>query len=111
MVNGKVVVNISTTKTGMAGTQFNINYDSNLLEFSEVIFDTGNTMTNYANNKNGKLFIGSLDLKGKETVKIGTPYKVIFTPKQTITNTAGLVSFGVKEGVKTNGTKVKFNIQ
>ena len=111
LVGGKVIMEINTTKTGMAGAQFNLTYDSNILEFSEVIFDTGNEMTNFANSKDGKLFIGSLDLNGEKTVKIGTPYKVIFTPKETITNTAGLVSFGVKEGVKTDGTKVKFNIQ
>ena len=111
LVDGKVIMEINTTKTGMAGAQFNLTYDSNILEFSEVIFDTGNEMTNFANHNDGKLFIGSLDLKGEKTVNTGTPYKVIFTPKQTITNTAGLVSFGVKEGVKTDGTKVKFNIQ
>jgi len=111
LVDGKVVLSINTTKTGMAGTQFNLTYDSNILEFSEVLFDTGNEMTNFANNRDGKLFIGSLDLNGEKTVKVGTPYKVIFTPKETLTNTAGLVSFGIKEGVKTDGTKVKFNIQ
>ena len=111
LVDGKVIMEINTTKTGMAGAQFNLTYDSNILEFSEVIFDTGNEMTNFANHNGSKLFIGSLDLKGEQTVKTGTPYKVIFTPKQSITNTAGLVSFGVKEGVKTDGTKVKFNIQ
>ena len=68
-------------------------------------------MTNFANHNGSKLLIGSLDLNGEKTVKTGTPYKVIFTPKQSITNTAGLVSFGIKEGVKTDGTKVKFNIQ
>ena len=102
---------ISTIKTGMAGAQINLNYDTSRLEFSEVVFDSGNTMTNFANEKNGKIFIGSLDLKGENTVKTGTPYKVIFTPKETLSNTAGLVSFGVTEGVKTDGTKVKFNIQ
>jgi len=111
LIDGKVIMEINTTKTGLAGAQFNLTYDSNILEFSEVIFDTGNEMTNFANHNGSKLFIGSLDLNGETTVKIGTPYKVIFTPKQSITNTAGLVSFGVKEGVKTDGTKVKFNIQ
>lgn len=111
LVDGKVVLEISTTKTGMAGAQVNLNYDTSRLEFSEVIFDSGNTMTNFANEQDGKIFIGSLDLKGENTVKTGTPYKVIFTPKETLSNTAGLVSFGVTEGVKTNGTKVKFNIQ
>ena len=111
LVDGKVVLTINTTKTGMAGAQVNLKYDTSRLEFSEVIFDTGNTMTNFANEQDGKIFVGSLDLKGENTVKIGTPYKVIFTPKETLTNTAGLVSFGVTEGVKTDGTKVKFNIQ
>ena len=111
LVDGKVVLTINTTKTGMAGAQVNLKYDTSRLEFSEVVFDTGNTMTNFANESNGKIFVGSLDLKGENTVKIGTPYKVIFTPKETLTNTAGLVSFGVTEGVKTDGTKVKFNIQ
>ena len=111
LVDGKVILEISTTKAGMAGAQVNLNYDTSRLEFSEVIFDSGNTMTNFANEQNGKIFIGSLDLKGGSTVKSGTPYKVIFTPKETLSNTAGLVSFGVTEGVKTDGTKVKFNIQ
>ena len=111
LVDGNVVLEISTTKTGMAGAQVNLNYDTSRLEFSEVIFDSGNTMTNFANEQDGKIFIGSLDLKGENTVKTGTPYKVIFTPKETLSNTAGLVSFGVTEGVKTDGTKVKFNIQ
>ena len=111
LVDGKVVLTINTTKTGMAGAQVNLKYDTSRLEFSEVVFDTGNTMTNFANEQDGKIFVGSLDLKGENTVKIGTPYKVIFTPKETLTNTAGLVSFGVTEGVKTDGTKVKFNIQ
>ncbi len=111
LVNGKVVLEISTTKAGMAGAQINLTYDTNVLDFDQVVFDTGNTMTNFANHKNGKIFVGSLDLRGGNTVKTGKPYKVIFTPKQAITNTAGLVSFGVTEGVKTDGTKVKFNIQ
>ena len=111
LVNGKVVLEISTTKAGMAGAQINLTYDTNVLGFDQVVFDTGNTMTNFANHKNGKIFVGSLDLKGGSTVKTGKPYKVIFTPKQAITNTAGLVSFGVTEGVKTDGTKVKFNLQ
>jgi hypothetical protein len=30
---------------------------------------------------------------------------------QQLANTAGLISYSVTEGVKANGTKVKFNIQ
>lgn len=111
LVDGKVVLSINTNKVGMAGIQININFDTNILQFDEVKFDTGNTMTNFANSKSGKIFVGSLDIRGSSTVKVGTPYKIIFTPKQPITNTAGLINFGITEGVKTDGTKIKFNIQ
>jgi hypothetical protein len=112
LVNGKVVVTISTTKTGMVGAQFNINYDSNMLTLEDVVFDTGNTMTNFSSIKTvGIVKFGSLDQRGANTIKVGTPYKLIFTPKQPIQNTVGLVSFNLMEGVKTDGTKVKFNIQ
>ena len=31
----------------MVGSQFNIVYDKNILTLDDVIFDTGNTMTNF----------------------------------------------------------------
>jgi hypothetical protein len=83
-----------------------------MLTLEDVVFDTGNTMTNFSSVKTaGVVKFGSLDQNGANTIKAGTPYKLIFTPKQAIQNTAGLVSFNLTEGVKTDGTKVKFNIQ
>ena len=108
---GKVLVDISTTKAGMVGVQFNISFDDTILELDDIIYDTGNQMTNFGNVKGNKVSFGSLDYNGEQTVKIGTPYKLIFTPKQNLTNTAGLVTFKITEGVKQDGTKVKLNIQ
>jgi hypothetical protein len=54
---------------------------------------------------------GSFDQNFTSTVKTGTPYKLVFSPIQQIQNTAGLITFKVKEGVKADGTQIKFNLQ
>ena len=46
----------------MVGSQFNIVYDKNILTLDDVIFDTGNTMTNFSNIvEEGKVRVGSFD--------------------------------------------------
>ena len=109
---GQVVFSINSDVEGMVGSQFNIVYDPNVIELENVIFDTGNTMTNFSNViQDGYVRIGSFDQEFESTVKQGTPYKLIFTPLETIDNTSGLISFRVKEGVKADGTKINFIIQ
>ena len=110
--DGLVVFEIQSDVEGMVGSQFNIVYDPNVIELSNVIFDTGNTMTNFSNViQNGLVRVGSFDQEFTTTVKQGTPYKLIFTPLETIENTSGLISFRVKEGVKADGTQINFIIQ
>lgn len=110
--DGLVVFEIKSDVVGMVGSQFNIVYDPNVIELANVIFDTGNTMTNFSNIVEvGKVRVGSFDQNFDATVKQGTPYKLIFTPLENISNTSGLISFRVKEGVKADGTQIKFNIQ
>ena len=110
--DGLVVFEIKSDVVGMVGSQFNIVYDPNVIELANVVFDTGNTMTNFSNIVEvGKVRVGSFDQNFDATVKQGTPYKLIFTPLENISNTSGLISFRVKEGVKADGTQIKFNIQ
>jgi hypothetical protein len=52
-----------------------------------------------------------MDSSGAQTIKTGTPYKLVFTPKTALTNTAGLIYFKVAEAVKQDGTKVILKIQ
>lgn len=109
---GQVVFSINSDVEGMVGSQFNIVYDPNVIQLENVIFDTGNTMTNFSNViQDGYVRLGSFDQEFESTVKQGTPYKLIFTPLETIDNTSGLISFRVKEGVKADGTKINFIIQ
>jgi len=67
-------------------------------------------MTNFANHleNEGKINVGSFDQNFESFVKVGTPYKIIFTPIVELNNTSGLVSFKVKEGVKADGTQINF---
>jgi hypothetical protein len=110
--DGLVVFEIKSDVEGMVGSQFNIVYDPNVIELSNVIFETGNTMTNFSNViQNGLVRVGSFDQEFTTTVKQGTPYKLVFTPLETIENTSGLISFRVKEGVKADGTQINFIIQ
>ena len=112
IVDGMVVFSINSDVFGMIGSQFNIVYDKTKLVLDDVIFDTGNEMTNFANHieNEGKINIGSFDQNFEVTIKDGTPYKLIFTPIQEINNTAGLITFKVKEGVKADGTQINFII-
>ena len=68
-------------------------------------------MTNFATPKNERVFFGSIDTEGKQFVKTGKPYKLIFEPKVNITNTSGLIYFNVADAVKADGKKVILKIQ
>ena len=113
IVDGEVIFSIKSEVAGMIGTQFNIVYDDTRLELKNVIFDTGNEMTNFANHieEEGKINIGSFDQQFTQTVKTGTPYQLIFTPLVELSNTSGLISFKVNEGVKADGTQIKLNME
>jgi len=108
--DGQVIFSINSDVADMIGSQFNIVYDKTRLVLDDVIFDTGNTMTNFSNHleESGKINIGSFDQNFEATVKTGTPYKLIFTPTVQLQNTAGLITFKVNEGVKADGTQINF---
>ena len=111
LVGGKVLLETNFDLQNLVGTQFIVQYDPSMLTFDEVKFDAGSNMTNFATPKGNKIYFGSLDQSGTQTIKTGTPYKLVFTPKTTLTNTAGLIYFKVAEAVKQDGTKVILKIQ
>ena len=110
IVDGQVIFSINSDVADMIGSQFNIVYDRTRLVLDNVVFDTGNTMTNFSNHleEDGKINIGSFDQNFEATVKTGTPYKLIFTLTVQLQNTSGLITFRVNEGVKADGTQIKF---
>jgi len=109
--NGKVILTAKLTKEGLAGLQVIMNYDDSKLVLDNVIFDTGSSMTNFSTHKDGRLTFGSIDQLKTARIKTGTPYKLIFTPKETLNNTAGLFYFVLSDAVDAAGNKVNLIIE
>jgi len=109
--NGKVVLTTTLTKTELAGLQVIMNYDESKLTLDNIIFDSGSTITNFSTHKDGRLTFGSIDQLKSARIKVGTPYKLIFTPKTTLTNTAGLFYFVLSDAVDAKGNKVDLTIE
>ena len=108
---GKVVLTTTLTKAELAGLQVIMNYDESKLTLDNVIFDAGNTITNFTTHNNGRLTFGSIDQTKISRIKIGTPYKLIFTPKVQLTNTAGLFYFVLSDAVDAKGNKIDLIVE
>jgi hypothetical protein len=109
--NGKVVLTTTLTKAELAGLQVVMNYDESKLTLDNIIFDAGSTITNFSTHDNGRLTFGSMDQMKTARIKVGTPYKLIFTPKTTLTNTAGLFYFVLSDAVDAKGNKVDLIVE
>jgi hypothetical protein len=109
--NGKVILTTTLTKAELAGLQVVMNYDESKLNLDNVIFDAGSTITNFSTNENGRLTFGSIDQLKTARIKVGTPYKLVFTPKTTLTNTAGLFYFVLSDAVDAKGNKVDLIVE
>jgi len=111
IVNGKVVLTGTLTKEGLAGLEVILQYDNTKLTFDNVAFDAGANVVNFSTNVDGRLTFGSLDQIKTGRIKVGTPYKLTFTPKETITNTAGLFYTVLADAVDGNGNKINLIVE
>ena len=111
IVNGKVVLTGTLTKEGLAGLEVILQYDNNKLTFDNISFDAGPSVTNFSTNGEGRLTFGSMDQTKTARIKIGTPYKLTFIPKETISNTAGLFYTVLADAVDGNGNKINLIVE
>ena len=111
IVNGKVVLTGTLTKEGLAGLEVILQYDNNKLTFDNISFDAGPNVTNFSTNGEGRLTFGSMDQTKTARIKIGTPYKLTFIPKETISNTAGLFYTVLADAVDGNGNKINLIVE
>jgi hypothetical protein len=109
--NGKVILTATLTKEGLAGLQVIMNYDESKLTLDNVSFDAGSTITNFSTRDGSRLTFGSIDQLKTARIKVGTPYRLVFTPKETLTNTAGLFYFILADAVDGLGKKVDLTIE
>ena len=108
---GKVVLTTRLTREGLAGLELIMNYDKTKLDLDNVIFDAGPTITNFSTNNDGRLTFGSIDQQKTARIKTGTPYRLIFTPKVPLSNTAGLFFFVLADAVDADGKKIELVIE
>jgi hypothetical protein len=108
---GKVVLTTNLTKADLAGLEVVMNYDISKLTLDNIIFDSGSTITNFSTNKDGRLTFGSIDQLKTARIKVGTPYRLVFTPKVNLTNTAGLFYFVLSDAVDARGNKIDLIVE
>jgi hypothetical protein len=111
IVNGKVVLSGILTKEGLAGLEVILQYDNTKLTFDNIAFDAGAGVTNFSTNGDGRLTFGSMDQTKIGRIRIGTPYKLTFIPKETITNTAGLFYTVLADAVDGAGNKINLIVE
>ncbi len=109
--NGKVILTTTLTKEELAGLQVIMNYDESKLTLDNIIFDAGSTITNFSTREGSRLTFGSIDQTKIARIKTGTPYKLIFTPKVQLTNTAGLFYFVLSDAVDAKGNKIDLIVE
>ena len=109
--NGKVILSAGLTKANLAGLEVIMQYDSTKLTLDNVIFDAGSTVTNFSTHNNGRLTFGSIDQLKTARIKVGTPYTLVFTPKEPLTNTAGLFYTVLADAVDAKGNKIDLVVE
>jgi len=109
--NGKVTLSAGLTKADLAGLEVVMQYDSTKLTLTDVIFDAGSTITNFSTHNDGRLTFGSIDQLKTARIKVGTPYKLIFTPKTPLSNTAGLFYTVLADAVDATGKKIELVVE
>jgi len=109
--NSKVILSAGLTKADLAGLEVIMQYDSTKLTLTDVIFDAGSTITNFSTHDNGRLTFGSIDQLKTARIKVGTPYKLIFTPKVPLSNTAGLFYTVLADAVDAAGKKINLIVE
>jgi hypothetical protein len=108
---GKVVLTTTLTKADLAGLEIIMNYDTSKLTLDNVFFNAGSTITNFATDNNGRLTFGSIDQTKTSRIKVGSPYRIVFTPKTALTNTSGLFFFVLSDAVDGSGKKINLIVE
>jgi hypothetical protein len=109
IVDGKVVVSIKVNPLGqlLKAIQLKLNYDSDILKYESTQYTTSGNPLNFSNDIGNFINFGSLIYNGTGLLNDNTEYKLIFTPKETITNTIGLTSIEGVDAINAGASTLK----
>lgn len=108
VIDGGIQAEIKILSNNTAALQLILDYDDTRLTFTEVIFDTGNTTTNFGNESNGRVNVGSINQNGG-IIPQGSTYKVKF--EGNVNSAAGLVSIVNTDAASTEGVQQILRLQ
>ena len=106
--NGKVVATLEILSSDTSALQIKLDYDNTRLAFEEVVFDTGNTTTNFGSAKNGRVNLGSINSNG-EAIPQNSTIKVVFAGN--VDSTIGLVNIFNTDAASTSGLQQILKLQ
>jgi hypothetical protein len=109
IIDGKVVVSIKVNTLGqlLKAIQLKLNYDSDILKYESTQYTTSGNPLNFSNDIGNFINFGSLIYNGTGLLNDNTEYKLIFTPKETITNTIGLTSIEGVDAINAGASTLK----
>lgn len=110
--DGKVyaTVTLNPGSQEVVGTQYKLAFDNSKLQFESINFETVNSSTNFASNKQDFIKFGSLIQAGNEVLSGSTKYTLIFTPKVQLSNTLGLIVISNTDAVNKQGLQLNLEI-
>ena len=108
--DGELHVHIEVLGEDTAALQLKLGYDATRLQFKEVVFDTGNTTTNFGSADYTRVSLGSIHQNGGALPK-NSKMTAIFTPLEAVTSAAGLVTIINTDAAGTDGLQQILNIQ
>ena len=106
--NGKVVATLEILSSDTSALQIKLDYDNTRLAFEEVVFDTGNTTTNFGSAKNGRVNLGSINSNG-EAIPRNSTIKVVFDGN--VSSTVGLVNIFNTDAASISGLQQILRLQ
>ena len=107
--DGEVVTTLQLTSEQVAGFQLKLNYDTTRLTFEKVEFNTGQTVTNFAQQADdGRINLGSIQQEAN-AIANGSTVKVYFTGQ--VTSPVGTVTVFNTDAVNTEGKRLILNLQ
>ena len=106
--DGKVVATLEILSNDTSALQLKLDYDNTRLAFEEVVFDTGNTTTNFGSAKNGRVNLGSINSNG-EAIPENSTIKVVFGGD--VDSTIGLVNIFNTDATSITGLQQILKLQ
>lgn len=106
--DGKVVATLEILSNTTAALQLKLDFDNTRLTFEEVIFNVGNTSTNFATAESNRVNVGVINQQG-DIIGNGSTIKLIFSGD--VDSTVGLVTIFNTDAASLEGKQQILKLQ